>query len=119
MTQWIIIYSHRHGNDAWIETQEDEPDPEAIAEALENFEPERGEYIEVIPVWHRYSAAPELLTACRLAEEKLSSVTQPGESGWDAVMACRAAIAKAEGDCWRRSRRADPKVYVADDGTCH
>jgi hypothetical protein len=65
------------------------------------------------------AAAPELLTACRLAGEKLSSVTQPGESGWDAVSACRDAINKAEGDCWRRSRRADPKVYVADDGTCH
>jgi len=43
------------------------------------------------------AAAPELLTACRLAGEKLSSVTQPGESGWDAVSACRDAINKAEG----------------------
>lgn len=43
------------------------------------------------------AAAPDLLEACRLADEKLSSVTQPGESGWDAVMACRAAISQAEG----------------------
>ena len=41
---WIILYHHRHGQSAWPVYAE--PDLDAEAEALDDFEPERDEYLE-------------------------------------------------------------------------
>ena len=38
MTYWIIIYSHKHGIDAWVEWGKDYPDEEAIKKEVDFVE---------------------------------------------------------------------------------
>lgn len=46
---WIILYHHRHGNDAWLYFSENKPDLDKIAKSLQNFEEDQDEYLESIP----------------------------------------------------------------------
>jgi len=54
---WIVIYSHRHGLDAWPILQnadEDPPTAESIAASIEDWEgEERDEFIEILGPWNR------------------------------------------------------------------
>ena len=47
---WIITYSHRHGVDAWPVLSTKMPCAETIASELDDFEPDRGEYVDVVGV---------------------------------------------------------------------
>jgi len=44
MQLYIVVYSHRHGMDAWLSPTNDLT---LIAKSLDDFEPERGEYLEL------------------------------------------------------------------------
>lgn len=46
MKIWIIVYNHRHGSDAWPVVSEEQPDLKKISEELDDFEPDRQEYID-------------------------------------------------------------------------
>lgn len=46
MTFWIVAYHHRHGTDVWPVWSNAEPDLEAQAAELDEFEPDRDEYLE-------------------------------------------------------------------------
>ena len=46
MKIWIIQYHHRHGVDVWPVANEDRPDLEEIENGLDDFEPEREEFLE-------------------------------------------------------------------------
>ncbi len=44
---WIIVYHHRHGCDAWPTYGATEPDLDLVAKDLDNWEPEREEWLEL------------------------------------------------------------------------
>ena len=46
---WIVRYSHRYGHDCWPEFRaEDSPlSEEEVIDGLEDWEPDRDEYIEI------------------------------------------------------------------------
>ena len=46
MKIWIIQYHHRHGVDTWPVISDGEPDLEEIENGLDDFEPEREEFLE-------------------------------------------------------------------------
>ena len=54
---WIVIYSHRHGADAWPILQnadEDPPTEESIAASIPDWEgEEKEEFIEILGPWSR------------------------------------------------------------------
>lgn len=54
MSTWIIIYHHTHGTDAWIHNCEGQPNLNAIAEGLDDFESDRGEYLESVSVFGKW-----------------------------------------------------------------
>jgi hypothetical protein len=100
---WIIVYHHRHGIDAWLEMKT--PDLDKIAADLDDFEPDREEWLEVIapelpPI---IKAAPELLAALDdlMGWVDLGTIqhtmTKMGESSIynRTIRQARAAIAKA------------------------
>ena len=46
MTFWIITYHHRHGVDVWPVWQDKAPDLDLIANTLEDWEPNREEWLD-------------------------------------------------------------------------
>ncbi len=48
---WIIVYSHRHGIDAWPVLSTNTPNLELIAAELDNWEPDRDEYLDAVSVY--------------------------------------------------------------------
>jgi len=56
---WIIIYTHRHGVDAWPEMSKEIPDLEKVAKELDDFEPDREEYLEVRGPWTMCAGSPQ------------------------------------------------------------
>ena len=44
---WIVQYHHRHGTDTWPVYSAEAPDLEAEADALDDFEEDRDEYLEL------------------------------------------------------------------------
>lgn len=46
MTFYIIVYNHRHGQDAWPVFCNNPPDLDHEARDLDEFEPERNEWLE-------------------------------------------------------------------------
>jgi hypothetical protein len=46
MKIWIIQHHHRHGVDTWPVVSDGEPDLEEIENGLDDFEPEREEFLE-------------------------------------------------------------------------
>jgi len=47
MRIWIIIYTHRHGNDVWPVCQKESPDWNEEVAKLDDWEPEREEWLEI------------------------------------------------------------------------
>ena len=47
---WIITYSHRHGIDAWPVLSTKCPNLELIIAELDDFEPDAGEYVDIVGV---------------------------------------------------------------------
>ena len=45
---WIVIYSHRHGIDTWPVWGKTPPDLDMVANHLEDWEPDREEYLELV-----------------------------------------------------------------------
>ena len=45
-TIWIVLYHHRHGTDAWPYVSVAAPDLEVVASDLDDWEPDRDEYLE-------------------------------------------------------------------------
>lgn len=48
---WVVVYEHRHGVDAWPVVAMEEPSEEELIASLEEWEPDRGETIEVVGPW--------------------------------------------------------------------
>ena len=48
MNVWIVLYHHRHGVDAWPVFQATVPDEDEIIEGLDEYEPDREEYVEIV-----------------------------------------------------------------------
>jgi hypothetical protein len=48
---WVVVYEHRHGVDAWPVVAVEEPSEEDVVASLEEWEPDRGETIEVVGPW--------------------------------------------------------------------
>ena len=48
---WIAVYEHRHGVDVWPVFGDEPPEEEELAAGLDDWEPERGERIEVRGPW--------------------------------------------------------------------
>lgn len=46
MRFYIIVYHHSHGCDVWPVWQAQEPDLDVIADGLDDWEPDREEYLE-------------------------------------------------------------------------
>ena len=57
---WIVIYSHKHGVDAWpvIQNEEDPaPTQESVIAGLQDWEgEEKEEYLEIMGPWERADA---------------------------------------------------------------
>lgn len=56
MNIWVVIYEHRYGVDAWPISSVEEPDVDEVIKGLKeseytDFEPERGETIEIRGPW--------------------------------------------------------------------
>lgn len=51
MKVWIVIYEHRHGVDAWPVFSEEQPTDEEVIAGLDDWEPEKGETIEIRGPW--------------------------------------------------------------------
>lgn len=47
MKFWIVMYHHRHGSDAWPVFSDTEPNLEEQASELDDWEPDRDEWLEV------------------------------------------------------------------------
>ena len=58
MQLWIIIYSHRHGVDAWPVISKESPDLEKVADDMQGWEPDREEYLEVRGPWTMREGSP-------------------------------------------------------------
>jgi hypothetical protein len=48
---WVVVYEHRHGVDAWPVFAAEEPSEEELIASLDEWEPDRGETIEVVGPW--------------------------------------------------------------------
>ena len=51
MNIWVVIYEHRHGVDAWPVLSKEQPTEDEVIAGLEEWEPDRGETIEVRGPW--------------------------------------------------------------------
>lgn len=43
---YIVVYHHRHGEDAWPVFSDKSPDLDNEADSLDDFEPDRNEWLE-------------------------------------------------------------------------
>lgn len=48
---WVVVYSHRHGVDAWPVFAVEEPTEDEMIATLDEWEPDRGETLEVVGPW--------------------------------------------------------------------
>jgi hypothetical protein len=51
MKVWIVIYEHRYGVDAWPMFAKDMPTEEEVIADLHDWEPDKGEIVEVLGPW--------------------------------------------------------------------
>jgi len=48
---WVVVYTHRHGVDAWPLVSAERPSEDEVIATLEEWEPDRDETIEVVGPW--------------------------------------------------------------------
>ncbi len=101
MTFWIITYHHRHGVDVWPVWQDDEPDLDVVAAAMEEWEPDREEWLDHTGPFPFPNPTPELLEAladlvcCPAFTGARFEKDPESHKAWTLA---RAAIAKARGE---------------------
>ena len=108
MKIWIIQYHHRHGVDTWPVVSDGEPDLEEIENGLDDFEPEREEFVEADGP---FDLRDEHLLGL-LKDIISSSDANCGDSLANAICAAKDAVYSIEGD--KPTEPTEPPVQVFD-----